>query len=617
MEQRKKKQQEKLEQQQKVTEEKKKEMEVERLDKKKRQVEALKMAMTVKKEERAADSIGGLASGDVGIRGSGNINVASKDSKTVLLVPAPVVSKPPRKNSMNDMKDAILGGKKRSPNRLIVEDADNDDNSVITLSPAKMEELLPFWDDTVLIKGKKGKDTVCIVSSDENCDDSAVKMNKVVRKNLRVRLADVVTVTSCRVPYGKRIHILPLDDTIEGVSGNLFHVYLKPYFLENYRPVKTGDLFIVKAAMHPVEFKVVATDPSPYCIVAPDTVIHMEGEPVKREDEEKLDDVTSASAAASASTATSLNHPHTRAKPTSSIGATTAASTKSGSRPRLHLAPRTKPVPKLEIDPHYQKDEKEEIPAVELMKHKEHGEKVHVIGAGAGAGVAVADAAINNGSSDTGKGTTTSLTTALEGMKVNKILSRPTDVESAAADVDAAVDGNPTDEVKDSSNGAQNDKSIVSNASHQIPSSSSTGQGKDHEGRRPKGRGGRGSRGGRGRGSKGYQGREPGVGRGRGPRGGGRRLQDDSQQKEKLENSNGGSRVDPPHNAGKKEKKKTQWKSRGDGSVEFSRERSNSFQGRGRRGRGSSGRGSRGGGRGRGNENDNGSSSKETKNEAQ
>jgi len=430
MEQRKKKQQEKLEQQQKVTEEKKKEMEVERLDKKKRQVEALKMAMTVKKEERAADSIGGLASGDVGIRGSGNINVASKDSKTVLLVPAPVVSKPPRKNSMND-------------------------------------------------------------------------------------------------------------------------------------PHRGG---------------------------------------------------TSASSSTSAVAATSLNHPHTRAKPTSSIGATTATSTKSGSRPRLHLAPRTKPVPKLEIDPHYQKDEKEEIPATESTKHKELGEKAHVIGAGV-AGVAGADVATNNGSSDTGKATTTSLTTALEGMKVNKILSRPTDVESAAADVDAAVDGNPTDEVKDSSNGAQNDKSIVSNASHQIPSSSSTGQGKDHEGRRPKGRGGRGSRGGRGRGSKGYQGREPGVGRGRGPRGGGRRFQDDSQQKEKLDNSNGGSRVDPPQNAGKKEKKKTQWKSRGDGSVEFSRERSNSFQGRGRRGRGSSGRGSRGGGRGR--DNDNGSSSKETKNEAQ
>ena len=38
--------------------------------------------------------------------------------------------------------------------------------------------------------------------------------------------------------------------------------------------------------MRAVEFKVVDTDPTPFCIVAPDTVIHCEGEPIKREDEE-------------------------------------------------------------------------------------------------------------------------------------------------------------------------------------------------------------------------------------------------------------------------------------------------------------------------------------------
>ncbi len=46
-------------------------------------------------------------------------------------------------------------------------------------------------------------------------------MNKVVRKNLRVRLGDVITVNpEPDVPYGKRIHVLPIDDTIEGVGGN-------------------------------------------------------------------------------------------------------------------------------------------------------------------------------------------------------------------------------------------------------------------------------------------------------------------------------------------------------------------------------------------------------------
>lgn len=56
-------------------------------------------------------------------------------------------------------------------------------------------------------------------------------------------------------------------------------------------PVRKGDTFVVRAAMRAVEFKVVETDPDEFCIVAPDTVIHCEGEPLIREDEEKADDV--------------------------------------------------------------------------------------------------------------------------------------------------------------------------------------------------------------------------------------------------------------------------------------------------------------------------------------
>ena len=38
--------------------------------------------------------------------------------------------------------------------------------------------------------------------------------------------------------------------------------------------------------MRAVEFKVVDIDPAPQCIVAPETTIHCEGDPIKREDEE-------------------------------------------------------------------------------------------------------------------------------------------------------------------------------------------------------------------------------------------------------------------------------------------------------------------------------------------
>ena len=82
------------------------------------------------------------------------------------------------------------------------------------------------------MQGKKRKDTVYIVLVDDTCEEHKIKMNKVVRSNLRVRLGDVVSVHQCPdVKYGKRVHILPIDDTIEGVTGNLFDVYLKCEFL--------------------------------------------------------------------------------------------------------------------------------------------------------------------------------------------------------------------------------------------------------------------------------------------------------------------------------------------------------------------------------------------------
>ncbi|MEW5303782.1 MAG: hypothetical protein WDW36_006440 [Sanguina aurantia] len=190
-----------------------------------------------------------------------------------------------------DFSTAILD-RKKSPNRLIVDEAVNDDNSVVALHPKTMEKLQLFRGDTVLLKGKKRRDTVCIVLSDDTVDENKIRMNKVVRKNLRVRLADVVSVHQCTdVKYGKRIHVLPIDDTIEGITGNLFDAYLKPYFLEAYRPVRKGDTFLARGGMRSVEFKVVETDPAEYCIVAPDTEIFCEGEPIKREDEEKLDEV--------------------------------------------------------------------------------------------------------------------------------------------------------------------------------------------------------------------------------------------------------------------------------------------------------------------------------------
>ncbi|KAL4484535.1 hypothetical protein ABPG74_019712 [Tetrahymena malaccensis] len=195
------------------------------------------------------------------------------------------------KEEKKDFSTAILD-KKKAPNRLMVEDATNDDNSAVCMSQKKLDELGIFKGDAVLLKGKKRHETLCIALTDNTLPDDKIRMNKVVRKNLRVRLGDIVSVRAAEdVPNLDKIHVLPLDDTIEGITGDLAATYLIPYFKDAYRPVKKGDLFIVRGGFKSVEFKVVATEPKEYGLVAPNTMLFTEGEPIKREDEEKLDDV--------------------------------------------------------------------------------------------------------------------------------------------------------------------------------------------------------------------------------------------------------------------------------------------------------------------------------------
>ena len=55
-----------------------------------------------------------------------------------------------------------------------------------------MTELSLFRADTVLLKGKKRKETICVALSDDDLPDEKIRINRCVRKNLRVRLGDVV-----------------------------------------------------------------------------------------------------------------------------------------------------------------------------------------------------------------------------------------------------------------------------------------------------------------------------------------------------------------------------------------------------------------------------------------
>lgn len=193
--------------------------------------------------------------------------------------------------------------RKKAPHKLIVEDATNDDNSIVEMTAAKLDELKIFKGDTVQLKGKvlfdilgkKRKQTICIALAAEESDtleDGKIRMNKTVRHNLRLLLGDMVSVHACPdIPNGNRVHVLPFADSIEGLSGNLTQTYLVPYFKDCYRPVHKGDTFLVRGSFRPVEFKVCEVDPGEYCVVAPNTLIFDEGQPIDREEEERLDGV--------------------------------------------------------------------------------------------------------------------------------------------------------------------------------------------------------------------------------------------------------------------------------------------------------------------------------------
>jgi len=92
-----------------------------------------------------------------------------------------------------DFSTAILD-RKKAPNKLQVEDSKQDDNSVVEMTQAKMDELKIFKGDTVILRGKKRKETVCIAlnTEDPEAEDKCIYINKCVRRNLRVRMGDVI-----------------------------------------------------------------------------------------------------------------------------------------------------------------------------------------------------------------------------------------------------------------------------------------------------------------------------------------------------------------------------------------------------------------------------------------
>lgn len=217
--------------------------------------------------------------------------------------PGPVSQSPhgggdPGEGSMSEQQfpappaPASAPARKAISRRLLVDESPSDEYSVVTMSEDEMAGLQIYRGDSVLLTGKVRKTTIAVAISDANQPSGCIRMHRAVRNNLKVRLGDIVKVSHLpMLPYGKRVGILPIKDSLEGITGNLFDVFLKPFFLEAYRPVSKNDVIPISAGLRTVHFRVMETDPEGGCIVAQDTTVHCEGEPVERQDPSSIADV--------------------------------------------------------------------------------------------------------------------------------------------------------------------------------------------------------------------------------------------------------------------------------------------------------------------------------------
>lgn len=61
------------------------------------------------------------------------------------------------------------------------------------------------------------------------------------RKNLRLRLGDIVTVHQAPdVKYATVVHVLPYAEDLEGVTGETFETFLQPFFEGEFKPVSVA-----------------------------------------------------------------------------------------------------------------------------------------------------------------------------------------------------------------------------------------------------------------------------------------------------------------------------------------------------------------------------------------
>ncbi|CAF1449744.1 unnamed protein product [Adineta steineri] len=168
---------------------------------------------------------------------------------------------------------------------LTISDSVNNDNSVVEMSQDKIKQLKLDNCNTITLKSNIGFITTCNFKSRPFCRFNEIILNRITLHNLKLHLGNKVLIEGCYdIPVAQDVRILPVVETINGLTGNWSEVLLKPYFGERNLSVHKDDIFLVHAAMRSMEFKVIDTGTDPYCKILSTTVIHCEGHSIPRKD---------------------------------------------------------------------------------------------------------------------------------------------------------------------------------------------------------------------------------------------------------------------------------------------------------------------------------------------
>ena len=99
---------------------------------------------------------------------------------------------------------------------LIVQEYDSEERSCVFMNYEKMDELLLNYGEVILLKGRKGKESACIVLPDDAVSKRAIGINWVIRNILQVRVGDVVTITNgANTKCEKKIRLSPTRNSVE------------------------------------------------------------------------------------------------------------------------------------------------------------------------------------------------------------------------------------------------------------------------------------------------------------------------------------------------------------------------------------------------------------------